>query len=219
LNVVIVEDSAIVAEDIKDMLLDLGHKTVGLCNSAKETFQLIKTTRIDLILLDIRIIGEKSGIDIAKQLNEVHKIPFIFISAHSDKATIEAASSTAPFGYLVKPIRQESLYALLEVFKHNYKKEQSKSIKYKINQKGYSIEISVEDIEYLKAEGSYTNIKTSKAKYIVSKNLKQLLSLTEFESFRRIHRSYAVNPIYIIAESYKTVKLKDIALPIGREFK
>ncbi|MEQ9232274.1 MAG: response regulator, partial [Cyclobacteriaceae bacterium] len=101
LKIMIVEDEMITAESILDMLEDYGYEVTGIHIRAEAALQAIEKEKPDLALLDIHLKGEKTGIWLAEQIRSSHKIPYVFLTSYADKATIEQATETHPFGYLL----------------------------------------------------------------------------------------------------------------------
>lgn len=122
-NILIVEDEFIVANDLRIMLQKAGYKVCGIAPSVAKATDLIKAKNPDWVLLDIFLQGSKTGIDLAGQLSETG-IPFIYISANTNQAILEAAKATEPYGFLVKPFREKDLLVMLDIAL--YKHEQSK---------------------------------------------------------------------------------------------
>lgn len=122
-NILIVEDEFIVANDLRIILQKAGYKICGIAPSVAKAIELIKTKSPDWILLDIFLQGTKTGIDLAGQLGEMG-IPFIYISANTNQAILEAAKATEPYGFLVKPFREKDLLVMLDIAL--YRHEQSK---------------------------------------------------------------------------------------------
>lgn len=122
-NILIVEDEFIVANDLRIMLQKAGYKVCGIAPSVAKAIDLIKTKSPDWILLDIFLQGTKTGIDLAGQLGEMG-IPFIYISANTNQAILEAAKATGPYGFLVKPFREKDLLVMLDIAL--YRHEQSR---------------------------------------------------------------------------------------------
>lgn len=121
-NILIVEDEFIVANDLRIMLQKAGYKVCGIAPSVAKALDLIKTKNPDWVLLDIFLQGTKTGIDLAGQLSEMG-IPFIYISANTNQAILEAAKATEPYGFLVKPFREKDLLVMLDIAL--YRHEQS----------------------------------------------------------------------------------------------
>ncbi|MEO3404728.1 sigma 54-interacting response regulator [Mucilaginibacter sp. CAU 1740] len=122
-NILIVEDEFIVANDLRIMLQKAGYKVCGIAPSVAKAVDLIKTKSPDWVLLDIFLQGSKTGIDLAGQLSEMG-IPFIYISANTNQAILEAAKATEPYGFLVKPFREKDLLVMLDIAL--YRHEQSR---------------------------------------------------------------------------------------------
>lgn len=98
----IVEDEFIIAEDLRGALEDIGHEVIGVAESYQEALEHFEAIRADLVLLDINLEGNAEGIKLGEMLNE-KRIPFIYISAYIDAKTREAAESTKPKAFMVKP--------------------------------------------------------------------------------------------------------------------
>ncbi len=109
----IVEDQMIIALDLQFMLEDLGYVVSDLSSSYEETFEKIKLNPPDLLILDIILKSDKTGIDIAHELNSNYQIPFVFLTSHADLHTVEAARATNPRGYLVKPFNHAEMSKVL----------------------------------------------------------------------------------------------------------
>jgi DNA-binding NtrC family response regulator len=113
-KILIVEDEFIVANSIQLILEDAGYTIAGIAASAREAQECIAQNKPELVLLDIRLKGKMSGIDIARKLR-VDNIPFIYLSANADQAILEEAKTTEPNGFLVKPVREKDLLVALEI--------------------------------------------------------------------------------------------------------
>ncbi len=121
-RILIVEDEPLIAEDIAADLIDAGYEVAGKAYEVDEALELLKVGGIDAVLLDINLGDEsgKDGIDIAKVIHETYKIPFVFLTSHADKSTIERAKPTSPGGYLLKPFQSRDLMAALEIALYNH---------------------------------------------------------------------------------------------------
>lgn len=103
----------IIALDLQFMLEDLGYAVSNLSSTYEETFEKIKQDPPDLLILDIILKSEKTGIDIAHELNLNYQIPFVFLTSHADLHTVEAARATNPKGYIVKPFNHAEMSKVL----------------------------------------------------------------------------------------------------------
>jgi len=114
-KILIVEDESITAEDIKEKLKSSGYKVIGIASSYNKVLELIDNNMPDLVLMDIKIKGDKDGIETANYVHRHYDIPIIFLTAFSDKELVEKAKTTEPYGYIIKPFTQEDLYSNIEI--------------------------------------------------------------------------------------------------------
>lgn len=123
-KVLIVEDEYIVANNLRHVLEKFGYTVTGIAVSAREAEESIRTNKPDMALLDIRLEGEQSGIDLTTTLR-AENIAFIYLSANSDQKILEEARKTEPYGFLVKPFRKKDLEIMLDIawYRHNHSQE------------------------------------------------------------------------------------------------
>ncbi len=114
-NILIVEDEAIVAEDLRMTVTDLGYTVVGRGSSADEAVAKALEVKPDLILMDIVLKGDKTGIDASCKIKERMDIPIIFLTAYSDVELIDKALTAKPHAYIVKPFQAKQLLASIEM--------------------------------------------------------------------------------------------------------
>ena len=114
-KILIVEDEFIIAHDLRNILVRLGYEVVGIALSEAKAVPLLERHPPDLVLLDIQLKGDKTGIDVAHLLNDRYQIPFVFVTSFSDEQTIAQVKDTRPFGYVLKPFKQEQIYAAVEI--------------------------------------------------------------------------------------------------------
>lgn len=108
-NILVVEDDPTIAIDIRLNLEDSGYVVVDSIHRAEEAEKVINNNHIDLIMLDINLEGEMTGIELAEIINRDYQIPFIFLTSYSDENTLKKASVTFPAGYIVKPFKEKDL--------------------------------------------------------------------------------------------------------------
>ena len=102
-RILIVEDELIIAEDMKDILEDLGYEVVGITPEEQEAKRMLVATTPDLAILDITLGRNQSGLQVAKFINENIYIPLIFCTSYADKSTVSKAKELHPNGYLINP--------------------------------------------------------------------------------------------------------------------
>ena len=108
-KILIVEDQSVIAIDLKRSLSERGYVVVGISDNSEDAVNKADECRPDLILMDIMLNGEKSGIETAELIKKKQDIPIIFLTALTDIDTYFKALKTEPFKYLMKPIEMESL--------------------------------------------------------------------------------------------------------------
>jgi signal transduction histidine kinase/DNA-binding response OmpR family regulator len=124
-SMLVVEDEAIVAADLAGKLARLGYQISGTTGVAEEAVELARERRPDLILMDIHLAGEMDGIEAAEIIRREYDVPVIFLTAHSDRATLERAKLAEPFGYLLKPFDHLSLETHIEMALYKHRAERS----------------------------------------------------------------------------------------------
>ncbi|MBP0904314.1 sigma 54-interacting transcriptional regulator [Mariniflexile gromovii] len=118
-KILIVEDEFIVANDLSWILRKADFEVSGIADSYEDALKQIATLKPDLAILDIRLNGQLTGIDLANKLNEF-RIPFIYLSANSNRSTLEEAKATKPYGFLVKPFREKDVIISLEIASYHH---------------------------------------------------------------------------------------------------
>lgn len=114
LKILVVEDQFIEANNLKIILEKAGHQVGAVAKSVEQALLSLEKTTYDIVILDIFLQGNRTGIDLAKILNG-QNIPFIYLSANSNQSTLEEAKHTGPHGFLVKPFRERELLLTLDI--------------------------------------------------------------------------------------------------------
>lgn len=126
-KIIIVEDEALIAAELKSTLQLLGHRVVGHAMNGDKALDLFAREDADLILLDINIKGTLNGIDLAKVIRKKYSVPFIYLTSFSDKTTLDQAKDTLPYGYIVKPFTDNDLKVNIELAIFKFSMENAKS--------------------------------------------------------------------------------------------
>ena len=103
----IVEDETLIAEELRERLLRLGFTVIAAVSSGEEGVDIATRERPDLVLMDIRLSGEKDGVQAAREIREQVDVPIVFLTAHSDHLTVERVKKTEHDGFILKPFRRE----------------------------------------------------------------------------------------------------------------
>jgi CheY-like chemotaxis protein len=100
-KILIVEDEAVIARDIQATLRELGYLVPPPVASGEEALQAVAIGSPDLVLMDIRIQGDVDGIETAARIRELHGTPVVYLTSHSDEATVTRAKATGAYGYVL----------------------------------------------------------------------------------------------------------------------
>lgn len=150
INILIVEDESIIANDIKRALEKFGYNIIDIVRSGEVAIQTVEKTNPDLILVDIKLDGDLDGIDITGTIQGKYNIPVILITAYSNRRTINEAMQTAPYGYITKPFEDKDLYFSIEMALHKFQLDKAlKDAKHKI-EKLHDVAIELATCESVK---------------------------------------------------------------------
>lgn len=136
-HILIVEDEIIATEYLKEILLSMGVKNIYTVNNAKEALEILQSNSADIIFMDININGPIDGITCAKEITYRYNTPIIFTTAYKDKQTIQEASETNIYGYLIKPFSQEDVFAAVSIVYKTVNKRDKTASTNKINLADY----------------------------------------------------------------------------------
>lgn len=113
-KILIVEDQFIEAKSLNVILTNAGYSTCSIARSVNTALSIIEKEKPDLVLVDIFLQGEGTGIDLGKILNEKN-MAFVYLSANSNRQILEEAKPTKPYGFMVKPFRAKDVLIMLDV--------------------------------------------------------------------------------------------------------
>jgi signal transduction histidine kinase len=114
-NIMIVEDEAIVGEELKISLEDMGYTVTSIVKSGEQAIEKAEQDCPDLILMDIRLKGQMDGIEAGELIRSRLGIPVVFLTAYADDDKLERAKLTMPFGYILKPFQDRDLEVTIEI--------------------------------------------------------------------------------------------------------
>jgi DNA-binding LytR/AlgR family response regulator len=189
----------------------------------------ISELKPDLVLLDIGLSGEMSGIETAQLIKKDYQIPFIFLTALADSSTIEKAKLTEPYAYLVKPVKIETLYSTIEITLYNaaQRKEVTPILKEGltiddsifVKTKGRLEKLQLNQVLWVEASDIYALVCTAAGKYLLNTSLAAVEEKFPSSRFLRVHRSYIVNVDKIEAIEKDELIINQQRIPIGKTYK
>jgi len=131
-TILVVEDEGIVAQEIKSRLEKAGYTVCGIVHDGQRAVAQAEALSPDLVLMDIRLKGDMDGIEAAGLIGERCHIPVVYLTAHTDAATLERAKVNDPLGYVVKPFDTRSLTVAVEIALHRHRSESERIYREKL---------------------------------------------------------------------------------------
>ncbi len=119
-RILVAEDEAIVAEDIRSQLDGMGYQVVANVSRGDDAVDLSDRLRPDLILMDIHLKGDVDGITAAERIHRQYGLPVVYLTAYADEATVRRVRTTEAYGYILKPFEVRELRTTIEMalYKH-----------------------------------------------------------------------------------------------------
>jgi len=125
-KILIVEDQFIEAKSLNVILTNAGYSTCSIARSVESALSILEKEKPDLVLVDIFLQGEDTGIDLGKILHEKN-MAFVYLSANSNRQILEEAKPTQPYGFMVKPFRAKDVLIMLDVALYLHKNRQAEN--------------------------------------------------------------------------------------------
>lgn len=235
-RIFVVEDESIVSKDIQQSLKKLGFEIAGAASSGEKAVEKIEETKPDLVLMDIMLKGEMSGIDTAEIVKEKFNIPVIYLTAYADEGTLSKVKVTEPYGYIIKPFKEIDLLTSIEMalYKHGKEVEVIKErdflyslVEQKeegvmfVKSNSRLVKVNTADILFIEALKDYVVINTPTAKYTIHSTMKDIEKKLPSKEFIRVHRSYIVriDKIASIEQPNIIIEGNKKMIPIGGSYK
>ncbi len=238
INVLVIEDEAIVSKDIQYSLNKLGYNVVGTAKTGELGLELIEEKIPDIVLMDIMLKGKLDGIQTADIVRSEFHIPVIFLTAYADDATILKAKISEPYGYLIKPFKDIDLRTSIEMGLYKHKKEreveQQRDLLFSlveskdktpnfifVKANSRFVKLNMNDIYFVEALKDYVVIHTAEKRYTVHSTMKEIETKLGAVDFMRVHRSFIVRLDKIEAIDFPEVLLENgkKTIPIGGSYR
>ncbi|MBL7851652.1 MAG: response regulator [Cyclobacteriaceae bacterium] len=237
LRITIVEDELIVAEDLRLTLEGEGYVVTGTFDTAEAAYEHILRESPDLVMVDIRLQGPMTGIDLTGKLRLLRPIPVIYLTANSDEETYQQARRTKPQAFLVKPFNVRTLLAAVDLAFYNFSENreaegildpvpfESKPIALPVSD-GFFIrtggkhkKIRGEELLFIEADGSYAKVVTENGQYMISQNLSAFQRKSNLPTLLRVHRSYLVNVNHVDSFDETFLYIGKHHIPISKSYR
>ena len=237
-NILVVEDESIVSKDIQQSLKKLGYNISGAASTGEKAIILANETKPDLVLMDIMLKGDMSGIETAEKIKETLNIPVIYLTAYADENTLSRAKVTEPYGYIIKPFKEIDLHTSIEMALYKHSKEQEiikeRDFLYSlvenkedddgvifVKSNSRLVKVKSNDILFVEALKDYVVINLGDAKYTIHSTMKDIEKKLSGNEFVRVHRSYIVRMDKITAIEQTNIVMDGgkKLIPIGGSYK
>ena len=229
-RILIVEDEPLIAEDLRAHLEELGYELCAVCDNALDAMAEVVARKPDLLLLDINLGDGPDGVQLAEKVRAKHATPFIFVTSHSDKATLERVKPQRPAGFIIKPFDENDLRTQIELALARYANDVEASAapteaqrhdfviadSIFIREKGRLVKVAIDDIHYAEADDNYVTLFTPARKFVITSTLAAVEEKLKSPNHLRIHRSYLVDTRRITAMEEGYVRIGTQSLPVGK---
>ena len=226
LNVLIVEDEILVATDIEESLDSLGYTVQKAVAYGQAAIDEVDKKLPDIILMDIMLKGEMTGIEAANIIRQKYDVPIVYLTANADIATIEKAKISLPYGYIIKPFTEKDLQTNIEIARFKFESDiKSKMESDQFNrffkhgdaeknelivqsEKGLE-KINLKDVYYIADEQGKSVIYLTEEEIIIQKSLDECEKLFPPEKFIRTGSHYIVNIDKIFIHKFPEIVMAD----------
>lgn len=234
-EILIVEDDQFFAKKLEQDLTVLGYSVIGIAENGKEAMAMFYSKDPDLVIMDIHLKGEQSGVEIAKLMmnDEVNKKPVIFLTSDNSSDTFEEAKQLMPFAYMQKPVDNFTLQHQIELAMFYSDNDSTDTPREKLSkgvfQKDFFyikknkrvVKLFYKDILYAEVESNYSTVHTTSENFTIVSSLRELINKLPKNDFLRIHKNYIVNLLLVKEFNFEeySVMIQNHSLPIGKKFK
>lgn len=231
-KILIVEDEYITAKTLSNFLEASGYTVVGCAMDIEEAVSYLKKTTIDCVILDINLNDEKDGVWIANHIKENYHIPFIFLTAYTDKDTISRAVQASPFGFLAKPFQKVELFSAIEIALHKHNElsmltdgtsatdEPFETTIFLKNIDRFD-KVFINDICFIESQKNYLLIHTTTMVYKHRATLKEFMGIVSPVDFVKTHRAFLINKdkITSVDKSNHLINILSANIPVSKAFR
>ncbi|TXF89059.1 response regulator transcription factor [Neolewinella aurantiaca] len=217
LQILVVEDEFVTLDTLCDALNDMGYEVAGDAMTIEEAKEVLARQEVDLAILDINVRGKNKGIELGHYINKHFGIPFVYLTAYSDPATIASATDSAPYGYLIKPFSPAEIHASIKVAINRYQASAKTKENYiYLKDQGTFFRLRVEDIHYVEAFRNYVEVNTNEGKRVIRGTLKEITEKLPSRTFFQPHRSFLVNAEWVSSYKGGFLTVRGASVPVSR---
>ena len=206
-KILIVEDEEVTSLALELFCEKLGYTVLPSVNNYDDALEVIHKQRPDLLLCDIMLNSDKSGLDIALTAQEKYGIATVFLTAYYDEKIFKQAKKVNFYGYIIKPYKEEELEATIRLALYQVEKNRTVKKRY-VDINGY-----VFDMKRLKLYDDKEEVPLSKKSqrllFFLSKHLNQVKSFEEIIDFVYEGESVSLDTLRHLIKRTKEIIGKD----------
>ena len=237
-KILIVEDEILVATDIQESLEGLGYTIQGMVDTGLKAIEAVEEQLPDLILMDINLKGEMTGIEAATIITRNNDVPIIYLTANTDIDTVNKAKVALPYGYISKPFTDKDLQTNIEIaifkFANDVKlkmeseqfntffdlKDHEKNQIIVHGQKGLE-KINIKDVYFIENDGKQTIIHLYEDEVVTDKSFVELTGLFPKKHFVQVSQFFVINTSKVFAVKYPELIIADkmTVISVDEEYK
>lgn len=166
LRIIIADDESIIRMDLREMLEEAGHTVIAEASNGVKALEMVRAEKPDLVIMDVKM-PEMDGITAAKIISNEKIAPVVLLTAFSQKDIVDKAKDSGVLAYLVKPVKEESLFPAMQIALSRF-------------QEFAELEQELEDVK--------NSLETRKILDRAKGILMDTYNLTETEAYRRIQQ-------------------------------
>lgn len=225
LKILIVEDNLASGKMLEQIIINLGHDSLGIVSSPEQALVSVKSELPDVVFMDIDLSTEMNGIYTAELLSGHYSIPVIFASIHADEATIKKAKMHG-IGYVIKPYTSTEIEEMIGLASRSIinsrNADKSEQVKLKVKVDNRVFFINLYDVICFEARLHIILVQTEHRTYELRTSLKEIKTLDIKGHFIQPNRRFLVNRNCVEelqSENYNyflKVKSLDKLIPISK---
>lgn len=226
LKILVVEDEILVATDIEEALISLDYEVQNCVATGKAAIEEVERSLPDVILMDIMLKGNMTGIEAANEITKRHDVPIIYLTANADIGTIEKAKISLPYGYIIKPFTERDLQTNIEIarfkfendmkakvesdqFREFFKPEDQASDKLMIEHGSGLKKIDASEVYFIEKKDDGAIIHLFDDQIEVKRPPDALAGKFKVHSFVRINSDFIVNAEKVFLKKYPEIIIAD----------
>ena len=237
-KILIVEDEILVASDIQESLESLGYTVQGMVDTAQKAIDAVENELPDLILMDINLKGEMTGIDAARQITKEHDVPIIYLTANTDMDTVSKAKVALPYGYISKPFTDKDLRTNIEIAIFKF----ANDVKMKMESEQFNTffdlkdhgksqliihgsngleKINIEDVYFIEKDNDNTIVHLYEDEIVTDRSFEEITGLFPKKIFVQVSKFYVINTTKVFAVKYPEIIIADkmTVISVDKEYR